>query len=156
MPTTRRDTSTLTKWRSYSTSFLPLHYNLLTRIITKRHNIIQSTYHKSHYSTIEQIQNFRVLTENCNEYDVPLHLAFIDYHKTSNSIEPKGLYKVQDNARLYSWYRNLLKLQSRNFIWKMSRDKIIRVQQILEFLIKPNLIFSRTRKFCNDPDWQVK
>lgn len=39
------------------------------------------------YRTIEHIQNIRVLIEKSNEYNMPLHLAFIDYQRDFDSVK---------------------------------------------------------------------
>ncbi|XP_050312881.1 uncharacterized protein LOC126747946 [Anthonomus grandis grandis] len=63
----------------------------------------QAGFRKGH-STIEHIQSVRTIIEKCNEYNEPLHLAFIDYNKAFDS----ELW-VMNNARIDSRYKQLLK-----------------------------------------------
>lgn len=50
-----------------------------------------------------------MLIEKCTEYNVPLHMAFVDYNKAFDSIDLKTMFKAMDHARIDSRYTNLLK-----------------------------------------------
>lgn len=97
-------------------SLLPHPYKLLTKIITNRLTNKFDEYQppeqagfRKGYSTIEHIQTIRTLIEKCSEYNVPLHLAFVDYNKAFDSVELWAIYKAMDHARIDSRYKNLLK-----------------------------------------------
>ncbi|XP_050449705.1 uncharacterized protein LOC126850606 [Cataglyphis hispanica] len=73
-------------------SLLPHSYKLLTKIIINRLTNKFDSYQppeqarfRKDYSTIEQIQNIKTLIEKCTEYNVQIHLAFIDYSKAFDS-----------------------------------------------------------------------
>ncbi|XP_050306282.1 uncharacterized protein LOC126743295 [Anthonomus grandis grandis] len=68
----------------------------------------QAGFRKGH-STIEHIQSVRTIIEKCNEYNEPLHLAFIDYNKAFDSVELSAIFKAMNNARIDSRYKQLLK-----------------------------------------------
>lgn len=54
-------------------------------------NLERTTYH---------IQTVRTLTEKCTEYNVPLPLAFVDYKKAFDSIEPRDVMDAIGRARI--------------------------------------------------------
>lgn len=96
-------------------SLLPHPYKLLTKIITNRLTNKLDNYQPSeqagfrkNYSTIEHIQTLNTLIEKCTEYNVPIHLAFIDYHKAFDSIELQAIFNAMNNARVDSRYKNLM------------------------------------------------
>lgn len=39
------------------------------------------------YGTIDHLQTVHTLIEKCTEYNVPLHMAFVDYNKAFDSID---------------------------------------------------------------------
>lgn len=51
----------------------------------------------------------RTLIEKTKEYNVPLHLAFIDSQNAFDSIETRAFVKAMNDARIYSQYTDLLK-----------------------------------------------
>lgn len=60
-------------------------------------------------STVDYIQAVRTLIKKCTEYNMPLHLEFVDYQKAFNSMETWALLNAMDSARIDSRYSNLIK-----------------------------------------------
>ncbi|KAM0735271.1 LINE-1 retrotransposable element ORF2 protein [Formica fusca] len=97
-------------------SLLSIFYKLLTKIITNRlsqrldfYQPVEQAGFRKGYSTIDHIQAVRTLVEKCTEYNVPLHLAFVDYQKAFDSIETWAVLRAMDNARIDSRYSNLIR-----------------------------------------------
>lgn len=110
-------------------------YKLLTKIITTRltnkfdnYQPVEQAGFRKGYSTIEHIQTIRLLIEKCTEYNIPLHMAFIDYNKAFDSIELWAVYKAMNNARIDSRYRILLKniYDQATFHIKINDDTVTR------------------------------
>jgi len=75
------DKLNLSKFRPIS--LLPLTKiltNRLTRKLDEYQSSDQAGFRKGH-STVEHLQTLRTLLEKCNEYNTPLHLAFIDFNR---------------------------------------------------------------------------
>jgi len=75
-------------------SLLSTFYKLLTRIVAVRltnkfdfYQPVEQVGFRRGYSTIDHLQVMHMLIEKAAEYNIPLHLAFIDYQKASDSIE---------------------------------------------------------------------
>lgn len=51
----------------------------------------------------------RTLIEKGNKYNIPLHLAFVDYNKAFDSVEIWAILTAMDKVRIDSRYRNTLK-----------------------------------------------
>lgn len=70
-----------------------IFYKLLTRIITDLINkfdfyqpVEQAGFRRG-YSTVDHLQLMHMLIEKTTEYNIPLHLAFVDYQKAFDSVE---------------------------------------------------------------------
>lgn len=118
-------------------SLLAHPYKLLTKIITNRLSNKLDSYQspeqagfRKGYSTTEQIQNLRTLIEKCTEYNVPIHLAFVDYAKAFDSIELWAIINAMYNARIDSRYRNLLRYIYENATIKVKIDDELETQKI--------------------------
>ena len=46
------------------------------------------------YSTVDNLQIIHQLIEKCNEFKRPLCIGYIDYEKTFDSTEHKGIFKA--------------------------------------------------------------
>ena len=97
-------------------SLLSVLYKLLTKIIVNRltnklefYQPIEQAGFRKGYSTIDHIQVVRTLIEKCTEYNVPLHLAFVDYQKAFDTLEIWAVLHAMDAARIDSRYSNLIK-----------------------------------------------
>lgn len=96
-------------------SLLSVLYKLLSKIITNRLNNkfdfyqpVEQAGFRSSFSTLDHIQTIRTLIEKCTEYNVPLHLAFVDYKKAFDSLETWAVMEAMSNARIDSRYTNLI------------------------------------------------
>lgn len=54
------------------------------------------------FSTTDHLQTIRTLIENSAEYNISLHLAFVDYQKAFDSVETWVILKALDNAKIDS------------------------------------------------------
>lgn len=81
-------------------NLLPHSYKLLTKDIT---NILSKKLddYQSH------IQTIRMLIEKSSEYNVPLHLAFIAYNISFDSIKLWAIFNAINKARIDSYYKIL-------------------------------------------------
>lgn len=112
-------------------SLLSHLYKLLTKIITNRltnkldaYQPVEQAGFRKGFSTIDHLQSIRTLIEKTTEYNVPLHLAFIDFHKAFDSIETWAFIQAMDDARIDSRYTNLLKniYENATFHVKINED----------------------------------
>lgn len=84
----RRNSRVLGAWFKFRKVFCHTHTSSIQKLITNRltnkfdeyQQREQAGFRKS-YSAIAQIDNIRLLIEKYNEYNVPLHLDFIDYSR---------------------------------------------------------------------------
>lgn len=97
-------------------SLLSHLYKLLTKIITNRltnkfgsYQPVEQAGFRRGFGTIDHLQTIRTLIEKTTEYNVPLYLAFVDFHKAFDSIETWAFLQAMDDARIDSRYTNLLK-----------------------------------------------
>jgi hypothetical protein len=97
-------------------SLLSVLYKLLTKLITKRLSnkldafqpVEQAGFRKG-FSTTDHIQAVRTVIEKCTEYDIPLHIAYVDYQKAFDSIETWAVLEAMNLARVDSRYSMLIK-----------------------------------------------
>lgn len=97
-------------------SILSHLYKLLTKIITNRitskldfYQPVEQAGFRKHFSTTDHLHTIRTLIEKCTEYNVPLHVAFVDFHKALDSIETWTVIESLENARIDSRYTNIIK-----------------------------------------------
>ena len=97
-------------------SILSHLYKLLTKIITNRitnkldfYQPVEQAGFRKQYSTIDHLHTVRTLIEKCTEYNVPLHLAFVDFQKAFDSVETWAVIESLENARIDSRYTNIIK-----------------------------------------------
>ncbi|KHN87960.1 Retrovirus-related Pol polyprotein from type-1 retrotransposable element R2, partial [Toxocara canis] len=60
------------------------------------------------YSTVDHIHAVRQLVEKCNEFQIPLCLAFVDYKKAFDSVERNALLNALDKCGVNPNYVDLL------------------------------------------------
>ena len=75
-------------------SLLSIFYKLLTTIILNRltnkfdfYQPVEQAGFRKGYSMTDHLQVVHTLIEKTTEYNILLHMAFIDYHKAFDSIE---------------------------------------------------------------------
>lgn len=97
-------------------SLLSILYKLLTKIITNRlsnkfdfYQPVEQAGFRKGYSTTDHIQAVRTLIEKCTEYNIPLHMAFVDYQKAFDSIETWAILNAMNNARIDYRYSNIIR-----------------------------------------------
>jgi len=82
-------------------SLLSTVYKVLTRIITMRLEeammnklpVEQAGFRKA-FSTVDHIMSLNLLFEKCREWNLPLHVVFIDFKKAFDSIEFEAVWKA--------------------------------------------------------------
>jgi len=82
-------------------SLLSTVYKVLTRVITRRVEEVvssklpveQAGFRKG-YSTVDHIMSLNLLVEKCREWNLPLHLIFIDFKKAFDSIEFEAIWQA--------------------------------------------------------------
>lgn len=97
-------------------SLLSHLYKLLTKILTNRltnkldfYQPVEQAGFRKEYGTNDHLQTVRTLIEKCTEYNVPLHLAFVDYEKAFDSVETWAVLNAMNEARIDTRYSNLIK-----------------------------------------------
>lgn len=97
-------------------SILSHLYKLLTKIITNRitnkldfYQPVEQAGFRKHFSTTDHLHTIRTLIEKCTEYNVPLHVAFVDFQKAFDSVEIWAVLESLENARIDSRYTNIIK-----------------------------------------------
>jgi hypothetical protein len=97
-------------------SLLSVLYKLLTSILTTRLNNKFELYQpkeqagfRKGYSTTDHLQVIHSLIEKSAEYNIPIHLAMIDYKKAFDSLETWAIVRAMNRARVDSRYTDLIK-----------------------------------------------
>ena len=79
-------------------------YKLFTRVLQKRMEQTldanqpreQAGFRKG-YSTTDHLQSINQVIEKCNEFNLPLCIAYIDYEKAFDSVEHAIIFKALRN-----------------------------------------------------------
>ena len=97
-------------------SLLSVIYKLFTRILVKLLETAfdaaqptEQTGFRSVYSTMDNIQVLQQVKERCNEYELPLCLAFVNYEKAFDSIKLSSLFDSIEKQGIEPSYINLLR-----------------------------------------------
>lgn len=129
------DNSNIENYRPIS--LLSHLYKLLTRIITNRltnkfdaYQPVEQAGFRKGFSTIDHLQAIRTLIEKTTEYNIPLHLAFVDFHKAFDSIETWAFTQAMDDTRIDSRYTNLLKYIYKNATFHVKMDEDFKTDKI--------------------------
>ena len=85
-------------------SLLPTTYKCLTRVITNklfeviadRLPVEQAGFRKG-FSTVSHILTLNLLVEKTREWDLPLHMVFIDFCKAFDTVEHSAIWAALDN-----------------------------------------------------------
>jgi hypothetical protein len=91
-------------------------YKLFTRVLQKRMEKVldsnqpreQAGFRKG-FSTTDHLQTINQIIEKCNEFNIPLCLAFIDYEKAFDSIEHWAIFEALKDIGIHETYVNILK-----------------------------------------------
>ena len=97
-------------------SLLSHMYKLFTRVLQKRMEKVldsnqpreQAGFRKG-FSTTDHLQTINQIIEKCNEFNIPLCLAFIDYEKAFDSIEHWAIFEALRDIGIHETYVNILK-----------------------------------------------
>ena len=118
-------------------SLLSQMYKLFTRIIANRltnkldsYQPVEQAGFRKGYSTVEHLQTLRLLIEKATEYDIPLHLAFVDFQKAFDCIETHAFLKAMDRARIDSRYTNIIKNIYQNATFHVKIDEELQTNKI--------------------------
>ena len=90
-------------------------YKLFTRVLQKRMESIldanqpreQAGFRKG-YSTTDHLQSINQIIEKCNEFNLPLCIAYIDYEKAFDSVEHDVIFKALRNTGINEAYINII------------------------------------------------
>ena len=96
-------------------SLLSHMYKLFTRVLQKRmeHTLDtnqpreQAGFRKG-YSTTDHLQSINQVIEKCNEFNLPLCIAYIDYEKAFDSVEHAIIFKALRNIGINETYINII------------------------------------------------
>lgn len=112
-------------------------YKLLTRIITNRltnkldaYQPVEQAGFRKGFSTIDHLQAIRTLIEKTTEYNIPLHLAFVDFHKAFDSVETWAFIQAMNDTRIDSRYTNLLKYIYKNATFHVKINEDLKTDKI--------------------------
>lgn len=129
------DTADIENYRPIS--LLSHLYKLLTKIITNRltekldfYQPVEQAGFRKGFGTMDHIQALRSLIEKGNEYNIPIHLAFIDFHKAFDSIEKWAFLGAMDQARIDSRYSNIIKNIYENASLQIKIDESTKTNKI--------------------------
>lgn len=107
------DTTNIENYRPIS--LLSHLYKLMMRIITNRltkkldfYQPVEQAGFRKGFGTVDHLQTIRTLIEKTTEYNIPLHMAFIDYHKAFDSVETWAFLTAMNDARIDSRYTALM------------------------------------------------
>jgi hypothetical protein len=108
------DTENLENYRPIS--LLSHVYKLLTKILTNRlttkfdfYQPVEQAGFRKGFGTADHIQAIRLLIEKSTEYNINIHMAFVDYRKAFDSVEAWSILRALQNARIDSRYIKLIK-----------------------------------------------
>ena len=90
-------------------------YKLFTRVLQKRMEQTldanqpreQAGFRKG-YSTTDHLQSINQVIEKCNEFNLPLCIAYIDYEKAFDSVEHAIIFKALRNIGINETYINII------------------------------------------------
>ena len=96
-------------------SLLSHMYKLFTRVLQKRMESIldanqpreQAGFRKG-YSTTDHLQSINQIIEKCNEYNLNLCIAYIDYEKAFDSVEHEVIFQALRNIGINETYINII------------------------------------------------
>ena len=96
-------------------SLLSHMYKLFTRVLQKRMERVldynqpreQAGFRKG-FSTTDHLQTINQIMEKCNEFNIPLCLAFIDYEKAFDSVEHWAIFEALRNIGIHETYVKIL------------------------------------------------
>lgn len=60
------------------------------------------------YSTTDHFLTIKLMIEKCNEYQIPIYIAFVDYEKAFDTIETWAIERALQNCRIHSRYIQLI------------------------------------------------
>ncbi|KAI5716805.1 hypothetical protein M8J76_012671 [Diaphorina citri] len=105
-------------------------YKIFAKIIQKRikktideNQPIEQAGFRPSYSTIDHIHSINQLLEKCKEYNIEVHLAFIDFNKAFDSIFHSSIWLALKKANVDEIYINVLKNLYKNAKAYISLDQ---------------------------------
>ena len=118
-------------------SLLSHLYKLFTRIINNRlstkldsYQPIEQAGFRKGFSTIDHLQTIKTVIEKTTEYNIPLHLAFVDYQKAFDSIETWSFLAAMEDARIDSRYYSIIKNIYDSATFQVKLDDDLKTEKI--------------------------
>ncbi|KHN74545.1 putative RNA-directed DNA polymerase from transposon BS, partial [Toxocara canis] len=88
-------------------TFSPVVLNRITKDLNMFMSREQTGFRRG-YSTVDHTHAVRQLVEKCNEFQIPLCLAFVDYKKAFDSVERNAVLNAVDKCGVNPNYVDLL------------------------------------------------
>ena len=91
----------------------------------------QAAYRKG-YSTIDHLHSAVQVLEKTNEYNIPLHMAFVDYEKAFDSIQHPAVFGALKNQGVEEKYINIINETYKNGTAQVRTESLSRKFNILK------------------------
>lgn len=156
----------ITKLNNYRPiSLLSQIYKLFTRVLTNRLTLkidCQQTREqagfRSGFSTMDHLHTVNNLIEKCNEYNLKLYMAFIDYEKAFDSIEIWAVLNSMTKCRIDSRYTKLIEniySQASMYVLLQERTPLIPIKRGVRQgdTISPKLFIATLENVFKELNW---
>lgn len=149
-------------------SLLSQLYKTFTRIISNRitgkidpQQPREQAGFRSGFNTNDHLHTLRTLIEKCNEYNLELYLAFIDYQKAFDSIETWAVLNSLNACRIDSRYTKIIEYiysQAKMHVKLWEKTNTIHIRRGVRQgdTISPKLFISALEEIFRKMDWSEK
>ena len=137
--------------------FVKIILNRISIELDKHQSTNQAAF-RSGFSTIDHIFTIEQLLEKCNEFQIPVFLAFVDYNKAFDSIEHSFLWTAMNEQGIKHKYIRIMKKIYDNSTCKINIDNFSRPFKIKRGIrqgccVSPKLINAALEKIFKNIDW---
>ena len=132
--------------------------NRIERTLDENQGREQAGFRKG-YSTTDHLHVINQLVEKCNEFSIPLCLAFVDYEKAFDSVEHIKVMEALSNQKVAAEYIELLSSIYNNATSKIRLDRdseIFRIERGVRQgdTISPKLFNAALEQVFRQLDWE--